>query len=492
MDDYNFPVDQRKNFRGIALSENGAELLNQLRELLPRERLLTGREQTAPFECDALPVYCQRPLAVVLVKSEEEIAAVARLCAGYRVPLVSRGAGTGLSAGARPLGQGILLVTSPMDRILHIDPQAQTARLQPGVPNLQISRAAAPHGLFYAPDPSSQIACSIGGNVAENAGGVHCLKYGVTVHNVIALRLVTWEGEILTIGSECLAQPGYDLLALIHGSEGCLGIVSEVTVKLTRIPARTQTLMVDFASVGAAADAVSAIVRAGVVPAALEMMDALAISATEAFCGAGYDLEAAALLLIDLDGDSLEVEAEMVLVESVLENCRASRIQRAQNEQQRQLWWKGRKSAFPAIGRLVPDYYCIDGTVPRHRIGDVLQHIAEFAQRYGLRVANVFHAGDGNLHPIIMFDGREADALERVEALAADILEYCIAVGGTITGEHGVGAEKFNQMAIQFGDAEIEQFLAVKNALDPQGQLNPDKLIPTLAHCREYRALRRK
>ncbi|MGL6160388.1 FAD-linked oxidase C-terminal domain-containing protein [Microbulbifer sp.] len=473
------------------MNNNSSQLLHKLRQLLPRERLLAEREQLAPFESDALPVYCERPLAVVLAESEEEIVAVARLCGEHRVPLVSRGAGTGLSAGARPHGRGILLVTAPMDRILAINTHSLTARVQPGVPNLQISQAAAQHGLFYAPDPSSQIACSIGGNVAENAGGVHCLKYGVTVHNVVGLRLVSWDGEILNFGGECLAQPGYDLLALVHGSEGCLGVVSEITVKLTRVPAETRTLMADFASIGAAADAVSAIVRAGVVPAALEMMDALVISATEAFCQAGYDLDAAAILLIDLDGDPLEVEAEEALVEAVLHKFQATRVQRAQGENQRQLWWKGRKSAFPAIGRLVPDYYCIDGTVPRHRIGDVLQAIAEFAEGYRLRVANVFHAGDGNLHPIIMFDGREPDALERVEALAADILEYCIQVGGTITGEHGVGTEKFNQMAIQFGDAEIEQFLAVKRALDPHGLLNPDKLIPSLAHCREYRALRK-
>ncbi|SDK28507.1 FAD-linked oxidase C-terminal domain-containing protein [Microbulbifer yueqingensis] len=469
---------------------HGAGIVAALRDAIGADRILTAREQVAPFECDALPVYCERPLAVVLARDEEDVVATARLCHAKGVPLVTRGAGTGLSAGARPYGRGILLVTAAMSRILSVSPASMTARAQPGVLNEQLSTAAAAHGLYYAPDPSSQIACSIGGNVAENAGGVHCLKYGVTVHNVLALRLVTIDGEVLEIGGDCLAQPGYDLLALAHGSEGCLGIITEVTVKLIPLPEQTRTLMADFSSVRAASDAVSAIVRAGVIPAALEMMDALAISATEEFCHAGYALDAAAILIIDLDGAPEEVAAELGLVQEVLGSSGATRVQLARDGEQRQRWWKGRKSAFPAIGRLSPDYYCIDGTVPRHRIGDVLEAIQAFSQRYDLRVANVFHAGDGNLHPIIMFNGREGDALDRVEQLAADILEYCIAVGGTITGEHGVGIEKFNQMAVQFSDAEIGQFLAIKQALDPKGLLNPDKLIPSLAHCQEYRALR--
>lgn len=466
-------------------------LLKELRSQLPADCLLTEREQVAPFECDALPVYCSRPVVVVLARAEAHVVAVATACHRHRVPLVTRGAGTGLSAGAKPIESGVLLVTAAMNRILELDRDAMTARVEPGAVNLQVSRAAAPLGLYYAPDPSSQIACSIGGNVAENAGGVHCLKYGVTVQNVSALRVVTSEGEVLTIGGQCLAQPGYDLLALMHGSEGCLGIITEVTVKLTPLPATTRTLMADFACVRAASDAVSAIVRAGVIPAALEMMDALAISATEAFCHAGYALDAAAILIIDLDGDPREVDVELKLVEEVLGSSGATRVQLAADETQRALWWKGRKSAFPAIGRLSPDYYCIDGTVPRHRIGDVLEAIQSFAVNYDLQVANVFHAGDGNLHPIIMFDGSEPDALDRVEQLAADILEYCIAVGGSITGEHGVGLEKINQMAVQFTDAEIAQFMAIKEALDSLGLLNPDKQIPELARCQEYRALRR-
>ena len=473
------------------------KFLAALAEVFRGERLLSGREQTAPYECDALPVYCTEPLAVALAETEAEVIAAVRLCREFRVPLVTRGAGTGLSAGAKPVARGLLLVTAPMNQILELDPVAMTARVQPGVINQQISSAAAPHGLYYAPDPSSQIACSIGGNVAENAGGVHCLKYGVTVHNVLAVRVVPMTAhdgttEVIALGGDCLAQAGYDLLALVHGSEGGLGVITEVTVKLTPLPEQTRTLMADFTSVREAADAVSAIVRAGVIPAALEMMDKLAIAATEDFCHAGYNLDAAAILLIDLDGHPLEVEAELALVEAVLTQAGASHLQRAHDSHQRARWWKGRKSAFPAIGRLSPDYYCIDGTVPRHRIGDVLEAIAVFSERYDLRVANVFHAGDGNLHPIIMFDGREADALSRTEQLAADILEYCIEVGGTITGEHGVGLEKINQMAVQFSDSELEQFRALKRALDPEQLLNPDKQIPTLARCQEYRALRQR
>lgn len=473
---------------------NKQAFLAELRKVFPGERLLSGRENTAPFECDALPVYCTKPMAVALAHSEQDVVAAVRLCHQYRVPLVSRGAGTGLSAGAKPVEKGLLLVTAPMNRILDLDAAAMTARVEPGVINQQISTAAAPHGLYYAPDPSSQVACSIGGNVAENAGGVHCLKYGVTVHNVLSVRLVSAAagsvGEVLTLGGNCLSQPGYDLLALVHGSEGGLGVITEVTVKLTPTPEKTRTLMANFANVMQAADAVSSIVRAGVIPAALEMMDKLAISATEAFCHAGYNLEAAAILLIDLDGHPLEVEAELAVVEQVLSASGAVQVQRAADDLQRARWWKGRKSAFPAIGRLSPDYYCIDGTVPRHRIGEVLEATERFAEKARLRVANVFHAGDGNLHPIIMFDGSEPDALARTEKLAADILEYCIAVGGTITGEHGVGIEKINQMAVQFSDAELEQFRAIKRALDPCELLNPDKQIPTLARCQEYRALR--
>ncbi|WP_237060645.1 FAD-linked oxidase C-terminal domain-containing protein [Microbulbifer sediminum] len=470
----------------------GAPIVTELRRAISAGRVLDRREQVAPFECDALPVYCERPLAVVLARNEEDVVTTVRLCRQHSVPLVTRGAGTGLSAGAKPYGRGVLLVTAPMSEILSLSPERMTARVQPGAINEHISRAAAAHGLYYAPDPSSQIACSIGGNVAENAGGVHCLKYGVTVHNVVALRIVTIEGDVMAVGGDTLSHPGYDLLALVHGSEGCLGVVTEVTVRLTPLPAQTRTLMADFASIRAASDAVSGIVRAGVIPAAMEMMDALAISATEEFCHAGYALDAAAILIIDLDGDPDEVAAELALVREVLRYSGATRVQLADSETQRALWWKGRKSAFPAIGRLSPDYYCIDGTVPRHRIGDVLEAIDAFSHRYNLRVANVFHAGDGNLHPIIMFDSREVDALDRVELLAADILEYCIEVGGTITGEHGVGMEKINQMAVQFSDLEIAQFLAVKQALDPKGLLNPDKLIPTLAHCQEYRAIRER
>ena len=464
-------------------------LLKALRQLLPSDCVLTKPEQLAAFECDALAVYKQRPALVVLVSSEQQVVEVVRLCARYKTPLVGRGAGTGLSAGALPCRNGVLLVTSRMNKVLHINALGRQARVQPGVINANISAAVKPHGLYYAPDPSSQIACTLGGNVAENAGGVHCLKYGVTLQNVLGLRLVDARGEVLVLGGDTLAQPGFDLLALMHGSEGCLGIVTEITVSLTPLPATTRTLLAQFSSVRAACDAVSAIIFSGVIPAALEMMDRLAIEATEAFCQPGYGVNPAAILLVDLDGDAGEVAEELAIVIEVLNKYGAVSVQESASEAQRQGWWKGRKSAFPAVGRLTPDYYCIDGTVPRGKIGEVLDYIDAASHRYGLRVANVFHAGDGNLHPIIMFNAGVVGELERTELLAGEILSACVAVGGTITGEHGVGVEKIGQMAVQFTDAEIAQFLALKAALDPDALLNPTKLIPTLASCREYRLL---
>lgn len=457
---------------------------------LPHADVLCAREQIAPFECDALAVYKMRPRWVVLASCEADVIATIKICARFGVPIVGRGAGTGLSAGAMPHQDGVLLVTTRMNKILALDIECASARVQPGVINAQISKAASVGGLYYAPDPSSQIACSIGGNVAENAGGVHCLKYGVTVHNVLGLRLVDDTGAVLVINGDLLVQPGFDLLALIHGSEGCLGIVTEVTVKLTRSPACTETIMADFNTVAQASAAVAAVIRAGIIPAAMELMDALAVRATEAFCQPGYNLNAAAVMLIDLDGHPLEVAEELIELTRVLSEQGAVAVQVAQTLAERARWWKGRKSAFPAIGRLSPDYYCIDGTVPRRHIGAVLERIAQLSQDFGLPVANVFHAGDGNLHPIIMFDASQPQALEKTEALAAAILESCIAVGGTITGEHGVGLEKINQMAVQFSDTEIAQFLALKRLLDPDNRFNPDKLIPSLARCQEYRAIK--
>ncbi|AFU98707.1 FAD-linked oxidase C-terminal domain-containing protein [Simiduia agarivorans] len=465
-------------------------LIKHLRQQLPANRLLLESEQCAVYACDALAVYSETPALVVLAESEAEVQTVVKAAARFQVPLVARGAGTGLSAGALPKRDGMLLVTSRMREILELDPTRRIARVQPGVVNARVSEAARVHGLYYAPDPSSHIACSVGGNVAENAGGVHCLKYGVTVNNVQSLRLVDARGEILCMGAHRGEQTGMDLLALVHGSEGCLGIVTEITLSLTPMPEKTRTLLAVYDKVRPACDAVSAIIRAGIIPAAMEMMDHFAIQAAEAFCQPGYGQGANAVLLIDLDGHPLEVAAELEQVRTLLALSGAARVQEAADETQRQRWWKGRKSAFPAIGRLSPDYYCIDGTVPRGRIGDVLEGIQALSDRYGLRVSNVFHAGDGNLHPLILFDASLPGELEKTERLAADILALCVDVGGTITGEHGVGREKYDQMALQFSDAEIGQFLRVKAALDPQQLFNPDKHVPTLARCREYRQLR--
>lgn len=466
------------------------QLIEYLSKQLPPECLLTEHQQRVAFECDALSVYTALPGLVVLARSEADVIATVKACAQFNVPLVSRGAGTGVSAGALPHEEGVLLVTARMNRILSLDADALIARLEPGVVNARISEAARAHQCYYAPDPSSQIACSIGGNVAENAGGVHCLKYGVTVNNVIGARLVNVEGQVLLLGGQTMAQPGFDLLALVHGSEGCLGVVTEITVRLTPLPSLTRTLLAEFADVRSACDAVSKVIASGVIPAALEMMDALAIRATEAFCQPGYGADAQAVLLVDLDGDPDEVAVEIALTRELLATSGAHIVREASTEAERLRWWKGRKSAFPAIGRLSPDYYCIDGTVPRGRIGDLLDFIGAAARKYQLQVANVFHAGDGNLHPIIMFDNSVAGELERTEQLAGEILEACIDVGGTITGEHGVGVEKIKQMASQFSEPEIAQMLALKSALDENNLLNPGKLIPSLARCREYRLLR--
>jgi glycolate oxidase len=384
------------------------------------------------------------------------------------------------------MGDGVLLSLARMRRILAVDSLARTARVQPGVTNLAISQAASPYGLFYAPDPSSQIACSIGGNVAENSGGVHCLKYGLTVHNVLRARAVTIEGEIVEFGSEALDAPGYDLLALAVGSEGMLAVVTEVTVKLLPEPETARVILASFDDVEKAGNAVADVIATGVIPAGLEMMDRPATRAVEDFVHAGYDLDAAALLLCECDGTPEEVDEEIARVTAVLKRAGATRIRVSNSEAERQKFWAGRKAAFPAVGRISPDYYCMDGTIPRRRLGEVLLFIAEMEKKYGLRCPNVFHAGDGNLHPLILFDANDAGQLQRTEQFAGEVLEKCIEVGGTITGEHGVGVEKINQMCVQFGAQEITAFQAVKRAFDPQGLLNPGKNIPTLRRCAEF------
>ncbi|MFF7708576.1 glycolate oxidase subunit GlcD [Pseudomonas sp. NPDC007930] len=460
-----------------------------LREAAPGLTLLERREELAPYECDGLAAYRTAPLLVALPEQLEQVQAVLRVCHRLNVPVVARGAGTGLSGGALPLASGVLLVMARFKAILEIDPAARCARVQPGVRNAAISQAAAPYGLYYAPDPSSQIACSIGGNVAENAGGVHCLKYGLTVHNILQVRMLTMAGEHLTLGSQALDAPGFDLMALFTGSEGLLGIITEVTVKLLPKPEAARVLLASFDSVAAAGHAVAEIIAAGIIPGGLEMMDNLAIRAAEAFIHAGYPVEAQAILLCELDGVEADVLADCQRVEALLRAAGAASVQQACDEAERLKFWAGRKNAFPAVGRLSPDYYCMDGTIPRRALAEVLEGIARLAEQHGLAVANVFHAGDGNMHPLILFDANQPGQLERAEALGGAILELCVAVGGSITGEHGVGREKINQMCAQFSSAEIEAFHRVKAAFDPQGLLNPGKNIPTLQRCAEYGAL---
>jgi glycolate oxidase len=457
-----------------------------LRAFLPARSVLWQEEDTRPYECDGLTAYRRLPMVVALPETEAEVQRILRTCHGLGVPVVPRGAGTGLSGGALPPGDGVLLSLAKFMRIVRVDSLARVAVVQPGVRNAAISDAAAPHGLYYAPDPSSQIACTIGGNVAENSGGVHCLKYGLTVHNVMRVRGYAMDGEPLELGSEALDAPGLDLLALMIGSEGLLAVATEITVKLLPKPSAARVVMASFDDVHKAGDAVAAVIAAGIIPAGLEMMDRPATRAVEAFVGAGYDLEAAAILLCESDGLPEEVDDEIARVKAVFERAGATRLTVSRDEAERLRFWSGRKAAFPAMGRISPDYYCMDGTIPRKRLGEVLGFIGEMEQKYGLRCPNVFHAGDGNLHPLILFDANSADELQRTEAFAAEVLEKCIEVGGTITGEHGVGVEKIDQMCAQFGAGELELFHAVKRAFDPAGLLNPGKAVPTLARCAEF------
>jgi glycolate oxidase len=460
--------------------------VNALRGFLPERAILHEEEDTRPYECDGLTAYRQLPMIVALPETEEQVQQVLRTCSSLGIPVVPRGAGTGLSGGALPPGDGVLLSMAKFMRPVRIDPAARIAVVQPGVRNAAISELAAPHGLYYAPDPSSQIACTIGGNVAENSGGVHCLKYGLTLHNVLGVRGFTIAGEPIALGGEALDAPGYDLLALCIGSEGMLLVITEVTVKLLAKPQAARVIMASFADVEKAGDAVARIIAAGIIPAGLEMMDKPATRAVEEFVGAGYDLEAAAILLCESDGTSEEVDDEIARMKAVLETAGATRMTVSTSEAERLRFWSGRKAAFPAVGRISPDYYCMDGTIPRKRLGEVLTFIGELEKKYGLRCPNVFHAGDGNLHPLILFDANDPDQLRRTEEFAGEVLEKCVAVGGTITGEHGVGVEKINQMCVQFRPDELELFHAVKHAFDPAGLLNPGKAVPTLARCAEF------
>ncbi len=465
------------------------QLLARLRDILPAHCLIAAKESQRPFECDALPLYRELPLVVALPETAAQAGHVLRLCHELDVPVVARGSGTGLCAGAMPHPEGVLLVLTKLDRVLAVNPLGRWAKVQCGVSNLAISQAVAPHGLYYGPDPSSQVACSIGGNIAANSGGVHCLKYGLTVHNVLALTVLTVTGETLQLGGHGLDGPGLDLLALMHGSEGLLGVVTDVTVKLLPQPEAAQVVLAGFDTVTAAADAVAAVIAAGIIPAGLEMMDSLAIQAAEDFCQAGYPRDAAAILLCEVDGSAAEVAQHSAHIRELFRVAGASSLVTSDSEEQRALLWRGRKSAFPAVGRLSPDYYCMDGTIPRGQIAYVLSEIQRLSEHYQLRVANVFHAGDGNLHPLILFEGGDPDSIARAEAFGADILSLSVSVGGCLTGEHGVGVEKLRSMDDQFTRQELLQLETIKAAFDPSLTLNPGKGIPILKRCQEYRAL---
>lgn len=459
--------------------------LNSLKQYLGSEQLIETAEELKPFECDGLSAYRNIPWLVALPKTNEEVLHILRLCHQHRIPVVPRGAGTGLSGGALPASDGLLLSLTRLNRIIEVDPANRRARVQPGVRNLAISEAAKTYGLYYAPDPSSQVACSIGGNVAENSGGVHCLKYGLTVHNILELRFATMDGELHTVGGAGLDSAGYDLLALLNGSEGLLGVVLEVVVRLLPNPPHLETVLAAFDTVEKAGDAVAAIIAGGLLPAGLELMDKTCVEAVEAFIQPGYPGGAAAILLCELDGSHEQVQSDCIKAETIFSASGAMEIRRAKNEAERKSFWAGRKAAFPALGRMGWDYYCMDGTIPRHRLAEVLNSIGELSDRYGLKVANVFHAGDGNLHPLIMYHDNQPGELEKAEQLGADILNLCIAAGGTITGEHGVGVEKLDAMCVQFSNEEIAQFHAVKSAFDADGLLNPGKAIPSLHRCAE-------
>ena len=461
-------------------------LATRLNMILPAHGLLLDEEDLRPYECDGLTAYRELPMAVCLPETEAQVIAILRTCHQLGVPVVARGAGTGLSGGAMPHAQGVVLSLARFNKILRVDRSARLAVVQPGVRNLAVSEAAAPFGLYYAPDPSSQIACTLGGNVAENSGGVHCLKYGLTVHNVLRLRVVSIEGEVFEIGSEAPDAPGYDLLALLIGSEGMLGVVTEVTVKLVPKPELAQVVMASFAEVGRAGEAVAAIIAAGIIPAGLEMMDKAATAAVEPYVKAGYDLNAEAILLCESDGTPEEVAEEICRVTAVLSAAGASDLRVSQSEAERLRFWAGRKAAFPAVGRMTPDYYCMDGTIPRRRLAEMLSAIVAMEKKYQLRCANVFHAGDGNLHPLIMYDAAKPGEWARAKAFGAEILELSVALGGSITGEHGVGIEKINQMCVQYKTPELEIFHRLKAAFDDRGLLNPGKAVPSLHRCAEY------
>ncbi len=465
------------------------QAVTALRRFLREEDVLYKESQTAPYECDGLSAYTRRPRMVVLPHTIEQVQQVVRYCKDHNIPLIARGAGTGLSGGVLPVEYSIVLSLARFNRIHRIDSLQRLAVVDPGVRNAAISEAAAEFGLYYAPDPSSQIACTIGGNVAENAGGVHCLKYGLTVNNILGVKVIDSDGDLIEIGGgERMEAPGFDLLALMNGSEGLLGIIVEITVRLIPRPEAAQVVLAAFDRITDAGDAVRDIISSGIIPAGLEMMDRMAIQAAEDFVHADYPI-VDALLLCELDGTRAEIDQQMDQVKKILQACNASEIRLSQSEQQRMLFWSGRKAAFPAVGRISPDYYCMDGTIPRKELSHVLARIAEMSQQYGLACANVFHAGDGNLHPLILYDANKQGDLEKAEHFGSDILRLCVDRGGTITGEHGVGIEKIDSMCHQFQTPELLQFHAIKDGLDPVGILNPGKAVPSLHRCAELGAM---
>jgi len=465
-------------------------IVGLLKPILSEESLLWEPEDTIPYDCDGLTAYRQMPLAVALPQTEAQVIEILKMCHLHQIPVVPRGAGTGLSGGAMPIAEGLVLSLAKFKKIIDINPMARTATVQPGVRNLAISEAVAKHALYYAPDPSSQIACTIGGNVSENSGGVHCLKYGLTIHNILRIRAVLISGEVVEFGGLAPDSPGLDLFSVFIGSEGMLAIVTEVTVKLVPKPQLAKVIMASFDDIEKGGNAVAAVIGAGIIPAGLEMMDQPATKAVEEFVHAGYDIEAKTILLCESDGTPLEVTEEIEKMIHVLKASGASRIQVSETESERLKFWSGRKNAFPAAGRISPDYYCMDGTIPRRQIAELLKRIKSMEEKYQLGCMNVFHAGDGNMHALILFNGADHSEWLRAEDFGSEILETCVELGGTITGEHGVGIEKINSMCIQFSELERNMFWGIKEAFDPQKLLNPNKAIPTLNRCAEYGRVR--
>jgi glycolate oxidase len=465
-------------------------VVDLLKPILGEDSLLWEPEDTIPYECDGLAAYRQMPLAVALPHTESQVIEILKICHANQIPVVPRGAGTGLSGGAMPIVDGLVLSLAKLKKIIDINPLARTATVQPGVRNLAISEAVAKHQLYYAPDPSSQIACTIGGNVSENSGGVHCLKYGLTIHNILRIRAVLISGEVVEFGGLAPDSPGLDLFSIFIGSEGMLALVTEVTVKLVPKPQLAKVIMASFDDIEKGGNAVAAVIGAGIIPAGLEMMDQPATQAVEEFVHAGYDVDAKTILLCESDGTPEEVAEEIEKMSLVLKASGASRLQVSETEAERLRFWSGRKNAFPAAGRVSPDYYCMDGTIPRRQISELLKRIKDMESKYQLKCMNVFHAGDGNMHPLILFNGADHSEWLRAEDFGSEILETCVELGGTITGEHGVGIEKINSMCVQFSELERNVFWSIKESFDPLKLLNPDKAIPTLNRCAEYGRVR--